>query len=434
MAGVKDGELDTRAGWPLGLNNLSKETDLPPGTLRDAVNVDLDRGGKLQRRQGYALAAAGTNVHSAWSDDYLPWGLYVDANTLRVFHADESSEALVSGLAPGLPLSYTRINDAVYWTNGAQCGAITLDLEAVPWACPNPSSQPAVTAGAGALDAGTYQVAVTFVEPSGRESGASLAVMIDVAEGGALALTQIPQPADPLVRIRVYATSGNDGVLRAAVTLPHGTTQYELTQKPQGRPLDTQHLRPMPPGQIVRYGNGRQFVARGREVLYSPALRYGLHDPRSARVGYAGRVDLLEFVGDGGDGAGLYVADAKRTYWHGAPDPANWSQVIASPVGAVPGTTAMASGEVWGLQTKKPLPVWLARNGRLCVGLPGGEIYHPQPSDRGAEAVIDQAQRGALLFREGRGNRQIIAALQGAQPQGLAITDRVIAKVYRHDQ
>lgn len=437
MGGVRDKGLVTMAGWPRGLDNLSPETDLPTNengariALRDAVNIDLDRSGKARRREGYALAVAGTGVHSAWSDDYLPWGLYVDGGTLRVFHADESSDSLVAGLADGLPLSYTRINDAVVWTNGVQSGSITLDLEALPWACPNPSSEPAVMVlASGALDAGTYQVVATFIDAHGRESGASLAVTVDVGPNGALALSGIPQPADPLAKVRVYATSGNDGVLRAAVTLPFGITNYTLSQKPQGRPLDTQYLQPMPPGQIVRHGNGRQFVARGREVLFSPALRHGLVDPRKARVGFAGRVDLMEFVGDGTDGAGLFVGDAKRTYWLAGGDPANWRQVIAYPVGAVPGMTAVTPANVWGLESSQPVPVWLARNGLLCIGLPGGQVM----ALKQGEAVIDQAERGALLFREGKGNRQLIAALQGAQPQGLAIRDRGVMREYRHDQ
>ena len=430
--GVREDETDKRPGWPLGIVNRVKESATPLTALRVADNVDLDALGKPSRRPGYAVVAPGTTVHSAWSDDYLPWGLYVAGDTLRVFHSDESSDPLVGGLALGQPVSYARINDVVLWSNGVQCGAITQDLEAVPWACPSPASQAkAVAMLGGALDAGTYQVAVTFIDAFGRESGAGLAATIDVAANGAIELSEIPQPVDTLAvpRVRIYATAANDPVLRAAATMPAGVTTYTLTQHPAGRPLDTQHLRSLPPGQLVRYGNGRQFVARGREVLWSPALRYGLYDPRKARVAFAQRVDMMEFVGDGTDAAGLYVSDAKRTYFLPGRDPAEWRQVIAYPCGAVPGASTVVSGEAFGLPTKVPVPVWLARNGLLCVGLPGGQVV----TFRETDAVIDQAERGALLYREGDGLKQVIASLQGAQAQGLAVRDRAVARVYRHD-
>ncbi|NUS38246.1 MAG: hypothetical protein HOQ02_04385, partial [Lysobacter sp.] len=351
MTTPRDKQLLRSSGFPYGVNNLAKEEALPrdPNTgeviaLREAENVDLDSSGKPSRRDGYTLVQAGSRMHSAWSDDYLPFGFEVDGEALYAVQADESRDLLVSGLALGLPLSYARINDAVWWTNSVQSGQVTLELETRGWSAPHPNGEPSVAAAAdGALDPGRYQVAVTFLDQWGRESGAERAVVVTLDSVGAIAVTNLPQPPAGC-RVRVYLTGANDAVLHAAVTVDAGVTTVLLTQPAQGRRCDTLGLRPMPAGQLVAYGNGRQYVARGNEVLYSPALRYGLYDPKAARVGFVQRVDMLAFVGEGTDGAGLFVSDGKRTYFFGAPDPANWSQRIAYPCGAVPGQIALVPG------------------------------------------------------------------------------------------
>ncbi|MBW8777385.1 MAG: hypothetical protein JF596_21070, partial [Stenotrophomonas sp.] len=220
MPPVRDDELRQAPAWPLGLNNTAEEKSLPlsaaglPLAVREADNVDFDASGKVRRRPGYALAAAGDRVHSAWSDPYLPWALYADGPQIRAFHGDESTQAIVSGLSPGLPVSFVRVNDVVLWSNETECGAIRMDLEAEAWACPTPAGQPSVeVVPGGALDAGVYQVAVTFIDARGRESGAARAVSVDVPAGSSLELTDIPQPDDPdqVPTIRVYLTTGNDG-------------------------------------------------------------------------------------------------------------------------------------------------------------------------------------------------------------------------------
>lgn len=440
--GVRDDELAPRAGWPLGINNLASETALPvaengaPLAVREARNVDFDVAGKPQRRDGYALAVPGTRVHSAWSDTAWPWGLFVTDDTLTALHPDERTEPIVEGLAPGWPVAYERLNDAVLWSNGVQSGVIGLDLDAMPWACPTPERPPhvAVESG-GALVAGHYQLAMTFLDARGRESGASSAIAIDVPANSRLRLSELPQPLDPLrvPRVRVYLSSGADGVFRVAATVPTGVLELVVGEPAAGRVLETLHLRPLPAGQGVCVHNGRQFVARGNEVWFSPPLRYGLTHPGRDRVGFAGRVDLIAPVADGSDGAGLFVADSKRTYFLSGASPTDWRQVIAYPVGAIPGALIRLSGEVWNLPTKAPLPVWIARNGRVCVGLPGGQVHTPQPREGGPDAVLDAAARGALLYRDRDGKQQLIASLRDAQPQTLALRDRAITRVYRHD-
>jgi hypothetical protein len=440
MAGVRDKQLRTFASFPLGVNNLGAEDALPQDqngnqiALREGVNVDTSDEGKPGLRDGYTLVRASTGCHSGWSDDYLPFGLMVDNGALRVVHTDLSSDELVSPISPGLPVSYARVNDQVFWTNGIQSGLVTTSLELAPWCCPQPNGQPTLALQAdGALDAGSYQVAVTFYDGLGRESGAARAVPIEVPANGAIALSNIPQPPTD-GRIRLYCTGGHDGALRVAATLPYGTTEYVITQRPTGRPCNTLLLRPMPAGQLVAFGNGRQFVARGKELLFSPTMRYGMIAPAKNRVSFAKRIDMIAFVGDGTDGAGLFVSDGSRTYFMAGADPSDWRQPIAYPHGAMPGQIAYMSGAIWGLATKQALPVWIARNGRVVVGLPGGDVHLPQPREGGPDAVFDSADSAAIYLRQSQGDSRIVAALKGAQPNKLAVSDRLIVREYRHGE
>ena len=428
------------AGFPVGINNTAPEERLPTNesggrqALREAVNVDITSDGKPRRRDGYVQVQAGQMAHSAWSDDYLPWGLFVDGHNLYVMHEDESTDVLRSDMAIGLPVSYCRINDAVWWSNGVQSGLIRHDLEQLEWSAGQPPGAPAVSGQAGGmLPKGTYQVTATFLDATGRESGAPLAAITDVPDNGAINITQIPQP--PLGgRTRLYVTEGQDGILRAAVTVPAGVTSYLLIEPAKGRTCDTLLLRPMPPGQLVAYGNARQFVARGRELLFSPTLRYGLFDPKAGRIGFNTRVQMIAFVGDGSEAAGLYLADAKRTYWFGGANPANWTQRIVHSSPALPGSLAWVPGEAFGLPVKGLLPCWHSQNGRLCIGLPGGEVFLPQPREGQPDAIWDSGDSAALGYIERPGDRRVVSSLAGASTTKFAVQDRLVVREYRHDR
>lgn len=418
-----------------GVNNTADETALPRDingqliAVREAVNVDVSDGGKLSRRDGYTRVASGA-IHSAWSDDYLPFGLVVVGDQLLAMHDDESTEVVMTGLAPA-PMSYERVNDLVLFTNGVQCGQIRMDLTVQPWGVSAPGHQPTIEAIDGGLDPGSYQIAVTLLDPAGRESGALRAAPINLPNGGGIRLTDIPAPPAG-GRVRVYCTGGNDGVLRAAATFDDNITSYDLTQPAQGRVCDTQGLRVMPAGQCVAYGNGRMFVARGNEVLFSESLRYGLYHPGRNRVAFNGRVTMIAFVGDGTPEAGLYVSDSKRTYFLAGTDPKQWGQQIAYHCGAHPGQLAWTPGELWGVANIR-CPVWLARNGRVVVGLPGGRPLLPQPSDTGGpDAAWDVGDSAALAYIERPGDRRLVSSISGAAPSALAVQDRVIVTEFRH--
>ena len=434
---IRDKELVSLRGFPAGTHNAGEELSLPTNedgtriSFRASENVVVDEQGQPARRDGYEEVLELVRGHSGWSDELLGLALFVTDDTLTALDDDESTIDLVEGLAPGLPLSYARLHDTAAWTNGVQSGEVMQDLTVRPWGCAAPQSSPhAVATTGGSLDAGTYQTAIAFVDEWGRESGARPGPTLDVPANGAIAFSAIPPP--PLGgKARLFVTDGHGGRLRAAVS----TTLDAVTvvQRPKGKRCETLHLQVMPAGQCVAFGSGRQYVADGNQLIFSPSMRYGQHDPRKSRVGFVKRILLLAYVGDGTEAAGLFVAGSRKTYFLSGADPAAWSHRIAVHDGAQPGSLAMLPGDVWGLATKAEVPTWVTKKGRIAVGLPGGEVMYPQPTEGKPTAYIDQASRAALGYRDDAGRRQVIASLSGATQNPMAVKDQLIARFYPHE-
>lgn len=414
-----------------GVNNLSREHALAPNVLREAVNLDLDRDKKARTRAGYSAPIVPCTLgHSFWTDPALPFALYADGADLYAFGEDESATRIAGGLSAGRPLSYTQINSGAYWSNGAQSGYVSLDLDALAWCCEAPDGQPALAAQPqGGLPAGTLKVAVTFVDRLGRESGSTTAAEITTSAEGGLLVTQIPQPRDPDVQqVRLYLAA-TDAVLYRYATLPVGTTQLLILAPAEGPKLTTQFLQPMPPGQLVAEFSGRLLVARGRHLLWSPTLRYGLVRPRQDFLALRETIDLLAPLGHGSDAAGVFVAAGARTYYLGGRQPAEWSAAPAYGYGAVPGSMVVMPAQLWGIESARDVPVWTARNGHVVIGAPGGQVV-PINTDT---AVGPVPERGAALFREAEGLYQYLLASRGAVQPRMAIGDTAIARTYHHD-
>lgn len=431
-----ESKLTTAKTFP-GITNLVPEESLRVNSLREAVNVDLvgdpELGIHPRLREGRRPFVADVGAHSLWCDR-APFALYVNgAGELKALFPDRTTQVLVTGLSVRR-VSYDLINDRIYWSNGQQCGLITLGLETLPWAVEGPPATPVCAPdAAGGLDAGTYQVAVTFVDATGRESGTGVAQGTLVEAGGGVLLSSIPQPADPVAVpiIRIYVTKTNGDVLYRHQDVASGTTDFLITARPSGAPIQTQMLFIMPPGHIVRSLNGIQLVARGRELLFSPGLRYGMVDPARGRIGFPGKLDLVEPVTGGSPG--VFVAAGDRTYFLTGSNlntTAEVGQRIVRMAGAVPGSSCRVGAEMLGLDMEGDVPVWLSKTGHFCASLPGGRVIaFNLPS-----AVTDGADAGAMMFRETNGHRKLIAALSGPKPQALAARDRVSVREYRHDQ
>jgi len=436
MAGVSDKQLIRIGPFPAGVDNLNDETNLTRSddgkrivALREGVNIDLPRTGWPRRRKGFGQEVQGAQVHSLWANPRFPWMLFADGAGHFARSTGGQPFEVRAGLAPR-EISYAIPNDRVYCTNAVQTWCVTPEGDALAWAVESPGGQPVCApASSGGLDAGAYQVAITYLDTRGEESGSTLAETVTVPQGGGVALSDIPQPlgAD-VARIRVYMSPTNGDALYQARDIAAGQTSAMMGAGNLGRPLATQFLSPMPAGQIVRSLAGRLYVACGNEMRWSEALRYGLTHSKDNVRRIGARIGLMEPVGEGGDAPGMYVADHKRTYWIGGANPSAQSQRIVYPYGAVPGTGIVVPASMFGFDTTLPVAYWIAANGVACIGMPGGQVVPL----REKQVVAPKASHGASLFREQDGLRQIITSLSDASPQGLAVGDRASARVYRN--
>lgn len=107
--------------WPKGMNNRQSLAALPPGTLGNAVNIDLDWLGNARRRAGYTKVVGGLSVRAGYSCSAGTF--FVDGSNLYRLNADDSTTLLYSGLV-GNPVAYEYFNGVVYITDGLITGRI----------------------------------------------------------------------------------------------------------------------------------------------------------------------------------------------------------------------------------------------------------------------------------------------------------------------
>jgi hypothetical protein len=433
MAGVRNPDSVRLRGFPGGVNNVAPENDPPlddvgrATTLRSAVNVDLvGPSKKPRRRAGYAKKIAG-RAHS-------PVGFR--QRLLAVVDGDlnayDGNAVLASTVRPDVGdrhLSYAEVNGDLYWCSAMEFRRVRgADYADTPGWVDCPGTPAIASYDEGGLAAGTYRVAMTWFDAEGRESGAAGIAETDVAEGGGVRVFNIPAWPEGAVVGRLYMSPPDGDELYAAASVAPGASQVLLDASIQrdGKALDTLWRRPLPPCDILRFWAGRLIGFAGNLLVWSDPLRFGLTaNDNYMRFGLRGT--LLEAVGDGAPGSGLWLADHKNTYWLDGSNPKEWSRTIKYDHPAVFGTSLVVKGTDVGLDTAAPVAVWMAANGVLVAGLPGGDL---QPLTEGRLAM-PTGDVGAAMYRELDGLRQLVMSYIGTGANHLAIGDRASASVIR---
>ena len=438
MTGVRDNALTQLLGWPQGLDNLSAETELPmgkkgpggvvQGALRVADNVDIGEAGKISRRRGYTIVESLEGLHSLWADKRYPFMFAVHGTNLVKYSVD-LVRTTVAALTSSAPMSWAFDAGYVYYTNGFDSGRIDFDGFREPWALHAPIGQPLLQANAvGGLEAGQYQVAITYRDASDRESGTTMAESIDLTTGQGIRLLSIPQPTDAeSTWIRIYATAANSSTLRFCQDVPAGTTTFVLGAQQLGAPLATQFQEPLPPGQIVRLYRGRMYVFRHNVLYWSAAMHYGQGVLHRSYLSMDSDGTLLEGL-HMGDEAGLFVSAGKRTYYFNGAEPEKWTRAIAHPHGAVPGSSIQIEPVVLGEEGSGTMPLWFDTAGGMVTGGLGGRVTQLHRERFVGPVDVESA---ATVVRERAGVRQIISTLRGGTANPVGVSDRAEAEVWK---
>lgn len=408
-----------------GVNTVLDVHELGKDFLRAAVNVDIDKTGKIKRRKGYEEVATGL-CHSLWSQDNWPYALLVKDGYLVRLDSDESLTTLAA-VSPYRRMSYTVLNETVYMSNGAERFTASHLGTLGEWGVGEPGGQPTLSlvAGIGGAAPGTYLVGVTFLSPSGEESGSSQAAVITVPDTGsyAIRLTNIPYPATG--KTRVYVSQANGAQLFHAYDVPVGIASLDVYAAGRGKLLETAFHSRVPASNIVRAYRGRVYMAVDGVLYYTPAMRYGLYRLHETYFRFPNVLTMVQPVEDG-----IYVATSRQTFFLAGNDPKTMTQRVVDNFGAVPQTGMYTDRFAPSLEVAPgPCALWWSTNGVLMQGRAGGAVL-PVTRNR---LALPSFTVGATMLRESGGVRQVVSVLKGPGDGSAAIAqDSAVAQVIRN--
>jgi len=300
----------TYRGWPKGVNNRAPDHDVPDGSLRDAVNVDIRTSGKVVSRKGVQQLLALPGAHSLYADDERM--VWADADTLYMCRSDLLPIELLTDTRLGTRLSYVTVNGEIFFSNELINGKITAADVYAPWGIAVPTTAPFCFGTVVETLDRLYNVTCTFVTATGEESGAGPHTTVLCGDTPTIRVSNLPQPTDSRVtHVRVYVTNIDGKVYYRQTDVPVGQTSVLLSGFfANGAPLRTQFNSPPPPGQLLTYLNGIIYIASGSMVWHTDPLNYNLADNVGSFFMHPQRVTLLAAVPDG-----LYIS-AERTYFY----------------------------------------------------------------------------------------------------------------------
>jgi hypothetical protein len=406
-------------GWTDGENNLLAAEELEQTQLRRCVNYDVSDKGDLRRRRGRAAVYNGSiQPGSLFSNGKR--ALFVETGHLweLINYLGAWSRLLVRLNIGARAVTYLDVNGAIYWSNGVNTGVFGENAEDFTWGLHAPVEQPNVvpSSNGGTLTSGTYQVAVTFVNEFGEESGTprSKEVLIpDDVSTGSIKLFDIPVSTEATT-VRVYVSHPNGEGLYRVTDILSGMTSYRITSVDNAvnMLLQTQFGIKPPAGDVLEYHNGRIYIGQGKVVWFTDPLRYGLVKPHRNFMMFPGEVTVIKAVADG-----IYVC-ADKTYWISDIDTTNLQQREVLPYGAVKGT---------GIDIPKSDNVaWFSRHGIVIAGLEA-QISNIQEE----KSAVSDFTNGAMMFRESRGLRQLVATLGGGEQSAYLAPDYAALEIAR---
>lgn len=358
-----------------GLRNDVSPERFELGDLAVATNVDIDKSGRVARRAGQTRRATGSALHSLWADEQQDVCLFVDGGALRRLNADMTS-VQVSSLSDGASrVSYARVGERVYWSNGADVGVYEAGA-ARSWGLPA-APLPTAAAGGGNLPAGSYQFAMTWLRSDGQESGCGLAGTVDVAANGSITFTMPTSAPAGVVGKVLYLSPANSEVLFEQTQVALAQASVTVSQPPATSDYDlkTQFCGPAPAGQLVAYYRGHMLVAQGDTLFISRPYGYELFN-LARYLQLDGRITLLAPMVDKelteqGNSSGLFIGTDRSIGVLAGSDPDKFQYVPKTDYGAIFGAVDYVDGSLFadGRAGARQLPMFLTAQG-LCVGMP----------------------------------------------------------------
>jgi hypothetical protein len=364
--------------FPKGIDNMSHDYALAEGCCLDACNVVVYPDGTYMSRTGRTPVVAVDRGHSLWSKEGRTF--YGSADKLSEITAllPFSSTLLASGLS-GNPISYAKLGDSVWWSNGSQCGVVGVSKTNMLWALPSPGVF-VLSTTTGTMPSGAYRVALTYSDIDGKESAASEVRSVTLGTQGGIHIV-LPAAASGAVTTNVYCTAENGSVLYLSTSVASASSSATLSSPVVGRELGARtFLAPQPAGYPIAEFNGRLLSATGKWLVYSDTYNFGLYNPLRDAIQFPDPITTLAPCING-----VFVGTEKKTYWLQGRDIAQSELFERFPTGTIRGTEFSIP--------RSPDVGWVGIRG-ICIGAQDGSVRVPQEGtflspvgDRGAALV-----------------------------------------------
>lgn len=392
--------------FPKGVDQVSAETALPPGTARRIVNLDVHQGGvnpqglvggRLSRRSQVKLAVAGTRTHSLWSGVKPPSTCYVAAGDLKLLGMDMVPTTLMSAVGES-EMFYTETAGVVFFSNGVTTGTITNGVLG-PWGLPLPTAPDLGVTTYGGLSAGRYMVAYTYKALDGEESGTSVTSLIDVPEDGGIVLNHLMNTAEHVTR--VYVSAANGDVLYWAMDTYNGQTGAWVGVHQPGKAVPTQFMVPPAGWTHLESYKGRIYGAVGNALVATQAMNYGLTRPATDYILFATDIVMIRAVNNG-----IYVGTEHEVIFLSGDDLKSFLLNPADALAPVPGSGMAIDGALFNASPASV--VWLTQRGWV-LGSDGGQVKRLTE----AQMALPEYTSATGLYREHDGMRQLLTFVKG---------------------
>ena len=410
-----------------GLNNVLPPERTPIDFLKEASNIDIDKSGGVHKRPGYTLKLLG-DFHSVWGE-YQNFLAVKDNQLVRI--RDDFTVQALSSFNSRSTLSYTSIDGSsdVFFVSEHLNGHIVGD-SVTPFGiqAPTPPLVSEVSGGGSQLTEGTYQIALTFVDGNGEESGSELASTIAISGGSSLLLQNIKASPEATVSgIKIYCSMPNGDILYNLVTVPNADTQFTIGEVHSlgVTPLKSFNMKPAPLGSIVRYYKGQLYVAKDNILWYSSPFSMKWFNLQSDFFVMENKITEVMPVE-----SGIWIGTERGLYYLSGDSPNTMKLTLLEPVAVVGGTGVKIIGAYLFIE-KTPLGYkWLVTTDKgIFVCFNKGVTLNLTE----ANVVFPEANAGISTFIQGDGINRYVTLLEEKKPSNNAsASDIVTATVIRN--
>jgi hypothetical protein len=408
-------------GWS-GVDNVNSpdaRTFQPPGELEKrlaalvaASDVDLDDDGwPASRKALLELIALTDPLRTVFIGGLL---LVQDGGKIqRVNLGTGVLTDLVTGLDNTDPVRFHWHDNQIWWCNREYCGRITADATTLNWGMAIPPS-PTLGTTTGTIPAGIYQVAATYVDSNGVESGGSKAAAVTLSSAKSITVTLTVNDSEAQY-VRLYITDpdapAQDALFWtktvAVSALPTTITTYQGSRTP----LKTQHLRgPVPGRGIFSYRNALctfkdewVFVQSGLSAHLFATNRDVLRLPFEIKAAQGLETGVWIATNDG---MFWMTGDSVPTLRHDQKDGEQYAT----------GSVLWPGYRVPRLQTSGQIALFCNKDG-LVAGLPSGQLV-PLTRDYYRPGSV-AGKRVSIAYAEHEDLKQILVALTDMPAEGI---------------